>query len=294
MKRLLLLGGHYARRLQRDPFPGAAVLCYHGVRPDDWAGGRMAFEGLHVRASEFDAHCRVLRALCTPISLPAFQAGMAGTGPLPPRSVLVTFDDGYRTVATVAQPIFERHGIPAALFVCTAPVQERTLFWYDALALAHGEAEVQRLKAAPAEEWRRAVARTRRVAADGDPHAPLTAAEIRVLARRGVEIGGHSVSHPILSRLPPEEQEREIRDNRAALQDWTGHSITAFAYPNGEPADYSPETVAILRDLNFTSAFTTVPRFVPAGGGLECPRFPMVAGISAAELAHRLACSWPR
>jgi len=293
-KRTLLGLGHYKRRLRAKPFSGVAVLCYHAVRPDDWPADRMAFEGLHVRAAELEAHCRVLASMCHPISLARWRAALHGGPPLPDRAVLVTFDDGYRTVATVAHAILKRYGIPFSVFVCSDPVEERTYFWFDAVALRDGELEVQRLKQAPFEEWSTAAKAARRSVPENDPHAPLTVGEIRELARLGVELGGHTASHPILARADRGEQRREILRNHTALEAWAGRPVTAFAYPNGERSDYSDETVSILGELGYSAAFTTQPAFASGDCRFECPRFLMLAGVSDAELAHRLCYSWRR
>jgi len=293
-KRTLLGLGHYKRRLRANRFPGVAVLCYHAVRPDDWPAGRMVFEGLHVRAAELDAHCRVLTSMCHPISFARWRAALDGGPPLPERAVLVTFDDGYRTVATVAQPILKRHGVPFTVFVCSTPVEERTYFWYDAVALRDGEKEVQRLKRVPFEEWSIATHAARREVAENDPHAPLTIGEIGELGQNGVELGGHTASHPILARADCAEQHSEILRNRTSLEAWAARPVKAFAYPNGEPSDYSRETVSILTALGFASAFTTQSGFASGDCRFECPRFLMLAGVSDAELAHRLCYSWRR
>jgi peptidoglycan/xylan/chitin deacetylase (PgdA/CDA1 family) len=293
LKAALLATGHYRRRFHRDRFPGVAVLCYHAVRPDEWPAGTMAFEGLHVRASEFDAHCRLLTSSCHPITLAQWQAALDGGPPLPDRPVLVTFDDGYRTVATVAHPILERHGIPAVLFACSSPIEERRLFWYDAVARRSGESEVQRLKQVPFALWRAATCgATHTAAGDGDPEAPLSVDEVRRLAQGGFEIGGHTATHPILARADRDRQREEIARNRQAIGGWIGRPPVAFAYPNGERSDYTSETLSILRELSYDMAFTTESGFASGAERLECPRLLMLAGVSEAELAHRLSYSW--
>ena len=156
-KRAIYGLGFHNRWLERDRFPGVAVVCYHAVRPDDWPAGRMAFEGRHVRASELDAHCAFLQSNCHPITLAQWRAAAAGGPPLPARPVLVTFDDGYRSVKTVARPILERHGVPAVLFLCTEAVEQRRLHWFDAIGLTRGEAAVQDLKRASFDAWQAAV-----------------------------------------------------------------------------------------------------------------------------------------
>ncbi len=59
--------------------------------------------------------------------------------------------------------------------------------------------------------------------------------------------------------------------------------------------DYTPQTLAIAEGLGFTTAFTTKPDFArPSEPALERSRFVMLAAVSAAELAHRMAYAWPR
>jgi peptidoglycan/xylan/chitin deacetylase (PgdA/CDA1 family) len=296
VKRALFSAGHYPRRLQRDAFPGVAVLCYHAVRTDDQPAGTMHFEDLHVRASELDGHCRLVRDTCQPISLDQWRAARAGTQSLPPRPVLFTFDDGYRSLFTVARPILERYRIPAVAFVCSHPAESRRLLWYDAVARERGEAAAERAKTLSFAEWQVLAATLDRPAAVGDPHAPLTPEQIRELSIGAIEIGGHTARHPILARAPLAEQRAEIVADKAALEKWTGRPVRAFAYPNGRPGvDYAPATVRLLEESGFDFAFTTRAGFAAAvDRSLECSRFLMLAGVAPAELAHRLSYSWRR
>lgn len=295
LKRGLRTSGHYARTLSRARFPGVVVLAYHGLRGDDWPCGSMAFENLHVRASTFAAHCDVVREMCHPISLDDWRASLDGGAPLPPRPVLITFDDGYRSVYTMGAPILNAMGLPAVAFVCSGPMQERALLWFDAVAADEGEAAVDDWKNRDYAEWL-AVRRTPHVA-DDDPRALMTSDDLRALSRQpGIEVGAHTVSHPILSRAPLAAQCQEIGDNRRTIEAWIQKPVRAFAYPNGRPGvDYTPETVACLRESGFDCAFTTRSAFAtPVESAFERSRFTIVSEVSAAELAHRLAYAWPR
>lgn len=283
--------GHYARRLRRTAFPGVAVLCYHGIDADDAPAAPLSL--LHVRESDFDAQCRFLREACDPISLDDWRAALATGRLLPPRAVLLTFDDGYRSVLTRAAPALARHGLPAVVFVSSGPVQERRLFWFDALAREKGEAAVEAAKAWTADQWKGLAPKAPEH--DDDPGAPLTIEELkRLAAQPGIEIGGHGISHCILSRAPVAEQRREIEDGRRALESWTGAPVRAFAYPNGRPGqDYDAGTVALVAAAGFDHGFSTRPGFArPGEPALERSRFLMLASVSAPELAHRLAYSW--
>ena len=124
----------------------------------------MAFENLHVRASTFEAHCRVVRECCDPITLDDWREAAAGRTPLPPRPVLITFDDGYRSVARIGAPILAAHQLPAVVFVCSDPIANRRLLWFDAVAARDGEAAVERWKTL---RLRKLADRVRRLGAGG-------------------------------------------------------------------------------------------------------------------------------
>jgi peptidoglycan/xylan/chitin deacetylase (PgdA/CDA1 family) len=257
----------------------------------------MAFENLHVSASAFDAHCRVLRDACDPISLDDWRAALAGTASLPARPVLMTFDDGYRSVLTIGAPVLKAHGLPAVVFVCSDPAERRRLLWFDDLAAREGEAVVDAWKARPYADWLTACAADTRPVADDDPRALLTGAEVGELSRQpGIEIGAHTARHPILARATAAEQRAEIAENRAALERWTSRPVRAFAYPNGRPrVDYDATSMAVLAELGFDFAFTMRPRCARADEpSLERSRFLMLAELMAPELAHRLTHAWTR
>lgn len=287
-KRALFATGVSSRRLTRISFPGVAVLGYHGVRAD--ARVPMPFAGLHVTTAELAAHCRLVAETCQPMSLDTWLAAEAGGPPLPPRPVLLTFDDGYRSVLELALPILTQYRIPAVVCAVSQVSAQGRLTWYDALARASGEAAVEALKSADGGRWRAAVAAAPEVSPD-DPCALLSPTEIRELAASGlVEIGGHTAHHPILARLSVDEQRDEITSDRRALEAWTSTPVRAFAYPNGRPGlDYDADTVAAVAQAGYQVAFTTRYAFARADEPtLERSRFVMLSGISPAELAHRL------
>src|SRR5205814_8341026 len=105
----------------------------------------------------------------------------------------------------------------------------------------------------------------------------LTTEQLRGLRDAGMEIGAHTVNHPILSRLPAVHARREIADSKARLEAILGERVSLFAYPNGKPGqDYLPEHVQLVREAGFDAAVSThwgacdrhvdayqVPRFTP-------------------------------
>jgi peptidoglycan/xylan/chitin deacetylase (PgdA/CDA1 family) len=296
-KAILLRAGHYRRRLAGARFPGVVVLCYHAVRPDASRTVHYPFEQLHVSVNELAGHCAVVARSCTPISLDDLRQAVVHGAPLPARPVLVTFDDGYRSVATLAAPILERHSIPAAFFVCSGSVADRRLLWYDAMARRGAEADVDRVKRATFEEWQRVADESLTRVDDDDPLAPMTIDDLRSLAANPLfEIGAHTMSHPILANAGVAEQRDQIVGSVRALESWTGRRVTSFAYPNGQPGiDYTPDTVALAQEAGVDIAFSTRSGFAGrAAAALEQPRFMMLSGVSQSELAHRFAYSWRR
>lgn len=85
----------------------------------------------------------------------------------------------------------------------------------------------------------------------------LTDAQLRTLPDFGIEVASHSVSHRSMAKLPREEARREARESRARLQDVMGRPVSAFAFPYGTRADYSPEVCEILAEEGYDLAFTS-------------------------------------
>ena len=78
------------------------------------------------------------------------------------------------------------------------------------------------------------------------------------------------------------------------LESWLGKRPTTFAYPNGAPGlDFDAATQELTQAAGYAAAFSTSPGFAgPGTDDFALPRFLMLAGVSGAELAHRLASSW--
>ena len=291
----LVSTGAFEQILQRRTFAGVLVLCYHAIRPDDQPDGMMPFEGIHVRRAVFREHCRILSRLCHPISFAQWrESGHNGAG-LPQRPVLLTFDDGYRSMLTEAVPILEEFRVPAVLFACSDPIARGEMFWYDAVAAMKGENAVATLKAASYSEWRNAYECVRQAVSADAPTAPLSPAELeRLAAHPMIEIGGHSHRHPVMARAGDREQREEVVENLDALQQWTGGRPAVFAYPGGQRGtDYTAATERCLTDTGVHVAFATDEGMArPDQNPLSRPRFVMTAGLTTAHLLHRLAWLW--
>jgi len=103
----------------------------------------------------------------------------------------------------------------------------------------------------------------------------LTDDGVRALAGYALDVGAHTITHPILTRISRLDASREMVDSKAALQALTGREVPLFAYPNGVPGrDFTAEHVAEVRAAGFEAAVTTaVGAATPMTDPLQLPRF---------------------
>jgi peptidoglycan/xylan/chitin deacetylase (PgdA/CDA1 family) len=223
---------------------------------------------------------------------------------LPARAMAITFDDGYRDNATVAMPILRELGLPATFFVSTGFLDGGRM-WNDTViealrrtslaTLALGAIGLPDVPSATLTERRAAIAtllpklkhlgpdaRRATVSALADVAGAvlpddlmMTSSQVRELSAAGMEIGAHTVSHPILAVLDEASARREIADGADAIAAITGKRARLFAYPNGKPhADYRARDVALVKSLGFDAAFSTSPGVATAHSPrYELPRF---------------------
>ena len=123
-----------------------------------------------------------------------------------------------------------------------------------------------------------------------DTHRALRPEEVVSLNAGGlVEIGAHTVTHPVLSAHAPDAQEREIRLSKRRLEDILARPVGLFAYPFGERADYTPETVEIVREAGFSCACSNFEGWVRRGTSEhELPRY-VARDWNGEEFARELA-----
>jgi len=149
------------------------------------------------------------------------------------------------------------------------------------------------LRPLDAGERRRKVAEVRAWRIDGagrrPRHRPLSVKEIGRLQEGGlVEVGAHTVNHPLLSELSTAVQRREIRQSKARLEEIVGYGVSSFAYPYGKSADYASETVDVVRRAGFACACSTVTGVVRRSSDpFQLPRV-WVRNCSGERLATQL------
>ncbi len=226
-------------------------------------------------------------------------------GLLPCNALVITFDDGYADNAEVALPILPRHGLCATFFVAThfldggrmwndtviECVRNSSQSCLDLQSFGLGKLELNdhasrrrainvllpKLKYASLSRREDSLAELHRLA--GYPSLNdglmMRSSQVRELHKAGMEIGGHTVHHPILTELDDEAAREQIALGRQKLQAITGAPVTVFAYPNGGPrTDYDRRHVAIVHELGFHAAVSTASGLsLPKTDVFQLPRF---------------------
>jgi peptidoglycan/xylan/chitin deacetylase (PgdA/CDA1 family) len=277
-----------------------SILIYHRVLAAD-----DPFNTWDVTAAQFELQMRALSEHFSPLPLSEAIERLA-KGSLPARAACVTFDDGYADNAEVALPILVKCRVPATFFIATgyldggrmwndtvteairtlaAPTLDLTRWGMGTFALDTAAARrsaissiLPVLKYLPGLEREERAAYLSELAAIADKsNLMMREEQVRALHDAGMEIGAHTVTHPILLNTAPDIARREIVDSGQRLAQIVGRPIRLFAYPNGKPGqDYGPEHVRMVRDAGYGAAVATqwgvataqsdrfqLPRFTP-------------------------------
>ncbi|MFF0310782.1 polysaccharide deacetylase family protein [Streptosporangium sp. NPDC004379] len=225
---------------------GVPILMYHAVSdtPND------ATRPLAVSPGRFADQLGLLHDRgFTPMTLSDLVAGVHRTGRLPAKPVAITFDDGYADFHSDALPILDRFGYPATVFVTSGWVQD-----------AGPHAAGRRL--APMLAW----------------------SQVREAVSCGIEIGGHSHSHPQLDQLPDAELRNELRTNRTLLEDQIDRPVATMAYPYG----YSSARVRreVRRAGYWTACAVANDAFEEGDEMLSIPRLTVTERTSMAKFTR--------
>ena len=189
------------------------ILVYHSVSDDPHPYIRTYAVSPRAFARQLDA---IRDADMQPLTVSDFVAKRTANE-LPPRPVVITFDDGWKDTATTAVAELNQRSIPATLYVTTGFLRGRA-----------GQTRMD----APSSE-----------ALHWDDLAPLAAA--------GIELGAHSITHPALDAVPLAVARREVLGSREVLEDHLGTPVRSFAYPHGY---HSARVRSIVAEAGFESA----------------------------------------
>jgi peptidoglycan/xylan/chitin deacetylase (PgdA/CDA1 family) len=199
------------------------VLMYHKV--NDLPGNPLTMP-----VSLFDEQMDQLQQLgYKVVDLQAVLDHYVERKPLPPRAVLITFDDGYHDNLDNASQVLQKYGYPAVLFV---PIG----YLDDSQPLPHEE----------------------RLASQGILNRTVDWNELAAVERVGIRIESHGISHRPLADLEVDEAAREIAVSKLRLEERLGRPVRAFSYVKGSEAHYKPVHLSLVRQAGYDVAFTAV------------------------------------
>ncbi|MBI1764941.1 MAG: polysaccharide deacetylase family protein [Acidobacteria bacterium] len=278
------------------------LLGYHQIAADIAHAERAAIPGMAISTHTFRRQMEFVRERYEVLSLAEAGAVLRGEADTARPAVVLTFDDGYRSVYDQAWPVLRELGLTATVFLNPGYIGANQLLDHDLLYRFARQAKLlglslrvplvkagfnlrevveitaevdtqqlcERLIYQPLARRQAILHQLRLFLGEPEPaelsdFGLLDWTQIRALAAGGLSFGAHTVNHPVLTLETPETVDYEIAEARHSLETQLGMPITHFAYPNGS---YSPAVKAAVQRLGFDLAVTTEKRINRRGGDL--------------------------
>jgi len=291
-----LLGSGAMQAAGRLKGRGVAILMYHSVmeRPEQES---RTLGGIIHSSKVFREQMEIVARKFVPISLDDLLDFLVKGKALRPRSVVVTFDDGYTDNHDVAVPILNRVGVPATFYITVDCVETGTLPWPSRLRYAFystgkvswndtnnvawrlqnsADREAAFLKASdscaqlagdPQGEFVRQVEKDLESAVpDASRRLMMTWEQVRGLAKKGHIVGSHTLTHPNMAYVKEGAARRELVESKLRLEEALKTSVEHFSYPC--PALYphwNEQTRRMSEECGYRTAVTTIGGAVNPG-----------------------------
>jgi peptidoglycan/xylan/chitin deacetylase (PgdA/CDA1 family) len=301
-----------------DHWHGLVVLNYHRI--GDPAQTTLDPGVYSATAEQFETQLRRLRADCDVIRVADVADVLRSESKR--RSVLITFDDGYLDNYELAFPVLQQVGLPAVIFLATGFLDDRFVAWWDEIAWMVKRSTNSRLVfpatwgldtqtvAASARDRAAVTHCLLRVAktmtppelsqflddlaqVTGTGRAPrnsetapwMTWDMVREMHRGGIDFGGHTVTHPVLSKCSLDQQRAEIQQSKARIEEELGSAITAFSYPIGQSWAMTDDTRRLVREAGYQWGFNFCPGYATSAcDPYDIQRVAMEPRIGLSEL----------
>lgn len=272
----------------------AKILLYHSV--GDTESCFIKGTEIWVSTKTFEKHLNYLSKHYKIISLRTLVDSLK-EGDIPPRSAVITFDDGFADNFHDAYPYLKRYKIPATIFICPACIDNKKSAWifelYYLINMFGVENVIKEINSlpgstdrvistdAPNETLSKKVeefmayslgkeAREKiltglykafgisREKVLSDNRVFLTWEEIKQMRQDGIEFGNHGDSHTPFSALSLNEQKMEIVNSKKMIRENLGTDSIPFAYPVGQSRDFTPETEEVVKRTGHNCIVTTL------------------------------------
>ncbi|HEX4426387.1 MAG TPA: polysaccharide deacetylase family protein [Terriglobales bacterium] len=264
----------------------ARILMYHNFSgPGGTASGALSAEATRAQFNYLRRHYRVVPLL-------QIAAQLATGQKLDPYTVALTIDDGRRDFYEFMFPLLKEFQFPATFFVVSSFIRGEDWIWTDKVAwLSQQPNHPPALAAGKLDQVFRSLNLMRPEARNAQIHvmaesagitipsqpptkyAPCTWSELREMADSGlVDIGSHTVTHPILSSISDEESWQELKNSRDQIEEGMERKPGSFCFPNGMPGDFRPTQIQQIAEAGYTCS--VVASFGMVSNGADPYRLP--------------------
>lgn len=272
------------------------ILGLHRVLSEEEASRTHSLEGMVMREATFARMLEFLTRKFRVVSMQTFLEGVENDSSDSRPWCLLTFDDGWRDNYTTAYPLLQRFHAPATIFLVTGMIGTPEVFWVERLReawnspLRRGEIDSIIAEILPGQKEGREttleefIEYAKHQSADdrarllqrllppdrlndraGGVDQMMSWNEAAELGRNGVEMGAHTVTHPLLTYEDRAAVRQELRLSKKAPEENLAVQVRAFAYPNG---DWNERVREEVKRAGFKCAFTTQRRWYGWGGDL--------------------------
>ncbi len=264
------------------------VLNYHRIEDPTRKGFDSFKPNVSATPREFDRQMQYLARWFHVISIDDLIQWLEHVTNLPPYAALITFDDGYLDNYSFAYPILRNHGFEAVIYLTTGHIETDAPFFWDLAAYCffHTERDgvtfpngtekqwtthlerdqilkswIESLKVLPEAEKQAIVSKLPAklnvsIPKDYFRNLMMSWDHVREMQLGGIAFGGHTVNHPILTRISLETAAAEISTSKQHIEKETGRPVLSFAYPNGMAGDINSQIENSVRAAGYKAAFT--------------------------------------
>ncbi|MBE0683509.1 MAG: polysaccharide deacetylase family protein [Anaerolineales bacterium] len=279
------------------------VLNYHRIDDPNRHGFDSFKPNVSARREDFAQQMDYLMRWFKVVSIQEIVRWLDGKSILPSHAALITFDDGYADNFLNAYPILKERNLPAVVFLTSGHIQNDAPFYWDLVAYCFyhtpqdtiifpdGHQEhwnnktekdrvssnlIEKLKILPDDEktaWIARLPELLNVSIQKGYFKSLMMNwdQIREMNKNGIDFGGHTINHPILTRVSLRRAEDEIAGSRTRIEDELGKPILGFAYPNGGKADFNQEIEHLTANSGYRVAFTLLNGPTSFGEAMQNP-----------------------
>lgn len=256
-----------------------AILTYHRIskKCDDWSLNPLPLKS-------FKEHLKFLTKTYNIISLDNLVDLMVNPNPIPKKTVILTFDDGYKDNYTNAYPLLRKYDIPATIFLTSKLIGSGEISWYDKVGYIIYNTSSNEIKMDELPDYtinstfekhqafsdikRRLIKLNERQKSllinklanlchvEIPPYAGdlmLSWDEVTEMNANGIDFGAHTLNHPVLPSLNSQEAEWEILESKRIIEKNLNKPINCFSYPYG---NFNHDIIDLVKKSNFKCAVT--------------------------------------